>query len=113
MPSYGYSLMCELYDPNELLTQAARAEAAGFDFITISDHFHPWLFSPRSAARLVAPLGRLRRSAQAACRRSVSLAGVISRGLLKFSTNGLIMSIGAGKTIVVACEAPSSSSVWR
>jgi len=30
--------------PNELLEQAARAEAAGFDFITISD-FHPWLFS--------------------------------------------------------------------
>jgi len=45
MPSFGYSLMCELYDPNELLAQAARAEAAGFDFITISDHFHPWLFS--------------------------------------------------------------------
>jgi alkanesulfonate monooxygenase SsuD/methylene tetrahydromethanopterin reductase-like flavin-dependent oxidoreductase (luciferase family) len=45
MPSYGYSLMCELYDPNELLAQAARAETAGFDFLTISDHFHPWLFS--------------------------------------------------------------------
>jgi hypothetical protein len=25
MPSYGYSLMCELYDPNGLLSQAARA----------------------------------------------------------------------------------------
>ena len=45
MPSYGYSLMCELYDPNELLAQAARAEEAGFDFLTISDHFHPWLHS--------------------------------------------------------------------
>jgi alkanesulfonate monooxygenase SsuD/methylene tetrahydromethanopterin reductase-like flavin-dependent oxidoreductase (luciferase family) len=45
MPSYGYSLMCEPYDPNELLAQAVRAEAAGFDFLTISDHFHPWLFS--------------------------------------------------------------------
>ena len=38
MPSYGYSLMCELYDPNELLAQAERAEAAGFEFLTISDH---------------------------------------------------------------------------
>jgi hypothetical protein len=45
MPSYGYSLMCELYDPNELLAQAASPEAAGFAFLTISDHFHPWLFS--------------------------------------------------------------------
>ena len=25
MPSYGFSLMCELYDPNELLAQADRA----------------------------------------------------------------------------------------
>lgn len=25
MPSYGYSLMCELYDANELLSQAVRA----------------------------------------------------------------------------------------
>jgi G6PDH family F420-dependent oxidoreductase len=41
----GYNLMCELHGPNELLAQAERAEAAGFDFVTISDHFHPWLFS--------------------------------------------------------------------
>jgi G6PDH family F420-dependent oxidoreductase len=45
MTRYGYSLMCELYHPNDLLTQAARAEEAGFDFLTISDHFHPWLYS--------------------------------------------------------------------
>jgi hypothetical protein len=32
VPSYGFSLMCELYDPNELPAQAARAEAARFDF---------------------------------------------------------------------------------
>ena len=49
MPSFGYSLMCELYGPSELLAQAARAEEAGFDFVTISDHFHPWLHSQRHA----------------------------------------------------------------
>jgi G6PDH family F420-dependent oxidoreductase len=45
MTQYGYSLMCELYHPNDLLDQAARAEEAGFDFLTISDHIHPWLYS--------------------------------------------------------------------
>ncbi len=59
MPSYGYSLMCELYDPNELLAQAARAEAAGFDFITISDHFHPWLFSHHHSPYAWSVLGAL------------------------------------------------------
>jgi G6PDH family F420-dependent oxidoreductase len=42
---FGFSLMCELHHPNALLEQARRAEAAGFDFVTISDHFHPWLRS--------------------------------------------------------------------
>jgi G6PDH family F420-dependent oxidoreductase len=59
MPSYGYSLMCELYGPNELLAQAARAEAAGFDFLTISDHFHPWLFSHHHSPYAWSVLGAL------------------------------------------------------
>lgn len=43
MTSYGYFLSCEQYDPHELVDQARRAEAAGFDRLWISDHFHPWL----------------------------------------------------------------------
>src|SRR4051812_40365707 len=45
MTHYGFSLMCELHDPRALVEQAKRAERAGFDFVTISDHFHPWLYS--------------------------------------------------------------------
>jgi G6PDH family F420-dependent oxidoreductase len=43
MPSYGFTLWSELNGPNELLEQAAAAERAGFDFLGMSDHFHPWL----------------------------------------------------------------------
>jgi len=59
MPSFGYSLMCELYGPNELLAQATHAEEAGFDFVTISDHFHPWLFSHRHSPYAWSVLGAL------------------------------------------------------
>jgi G6PDH family F420-dependent oxidoreductase len=59
MASYGYSLMCELHDPNELLAQASRAEAAGFDFVTISDHFHPWLRSHHHSPYAWSVLGAL------------------------------------------------------
>jgi 5,10-methylenetetrahydromethanopterin reductase len=45
MTQFGFSLMCELHGPRDLVAQAQRAEAAGFDFVTISDHFHPWLYS--------------------------------------------------------------------
>lgn len=43
----GYKLMAEAYGPQELVRQAVRAEEAGFDFVEISDHFHPWLYSQR------------------------------------------------------------------
>jgi G6PDH family F420-dependent oxidoreductase len=38
----GYKLSSEEFGPRDLVRQAARAEAAGFDFALISDHFHPW-----------------------------------------------------------------------
>jgi G6PDH family F420-dependent oxidoreductase len=39
----GYKLSLEGFGPKELIAQAVHAEAAGFDFVEISDHFHPWL----------------------------------------------------------------------
>src|ERR1700712_5538490 len=38
----GYFLSCEQFTPKELIDQAKRAEAAGFEGLWISDHFHPW-----------------------------------------------------------------------
>ncbi|MGK5673677.1 TIGR03557 family F420-dependent LLM class oxidoreductase [Micromonospora sp. URMC 106] len=39
----GYKLAAEGYGPQEMIRQAVRAEQAGFDFVEMSDHFHPWL----------------------------------------------------------------------
>ncbi|GAB2480899.1 TIGR03557 family F420-dependent LLM class oxidoreductase [Nocardiopsis aegyptia] len=41
----GYKLFAEGFGPREIVDQAVRAEAAGFDFVEVSDHFHPWLYS--------------------------------------------------------------------
>jgi G6PDH family F420-dependent oxidoreductase len=38
----GYTLSSEEHPPNDLVGYAARAEDVGFDFLSISDHFHPW-----------------------------------------------------------------------
>ena len=38
----GYTLSSEEHGPNELVRNARAAEDAGFEFATISDHFHPW-----------------------------------------------------------------------
>ncbi|MBC3194272.1 TIGR03557 family F420-dependent LLM class oxidoreductase [Pseudonocardia sp. C8] len=41
----GYKLFAEAFSPQEMVRQAVRAEEAGFDFVEISDHYHPWLQS--------------------------------------------------------------------
>jgi G6PDH family F420-dependent oxidoreductase len=39
----GYFLSSEEYTPAELLEQARGAERAGFEALSISDHYHPWV----------------------------------------------------------------------
>lgn len=39
----GYALSSEEHSPQRLIDLAAHAEAAGFEFAFISDHYHPWI----------------------------------------------------------------------
>lgn len=39
----GYTMMCEQAGPRQLVDDLVAAEAAGFEFSVISDHFSPWL----------------------------------------------------------------------
>lgn len=43
MPQIGYSLITEEHPPERLIKHAKRAEECGFESLTVSDHFHPWL----------------------------------------------------------------------
>jgi G6PDH family F420-dependent oxidoreductase len=43
----GLKLFAEGYAPLDLARHAVLAEQAGFDFVEISDHFHPWLDDPQ------------------------------------------------------------------
>ncbi|CAN5858289.1 LLM class F420-dependent oxidoreductase [soil metagenome] len=40
---YGMTLSSELHGPQRLVELASQAEEHGFDFVSISDHFHPWV----------------------------------------------------------------------
>jgi coenzyme F420-dependent glucose-6-phosphate dehydrogenase len=42
MVQVGYTLSSEEHPPGDLLLYGRIAEETGFDFLTISDHFHPW-----------------------------------------------------------------------
>jgi G6PDH family F420-dependent oxidoreductase len=39
----GYALSSEEHGPSDLVRNAVLAEQAGFDFVMVSDHFHPWI----------------------------------------------------------------------
>lgn len=43
MTQFGMTLSSEEHDPRRLVDIAELAEQNGFDFVSISDHFHPWL----------------------------------------------------------------------
>ena len=43
MTQIGYTLSSEEHPPTDLVENAVRAEEVGFDFASISDHFHPWI----------------------------------------------------------------------
>jgi G6PDH family F420-dependent oxidoreductase len=43
MTAVGYALSSEEHSPSDLVKHAQQAEAAGFSFALVSDHFHPWI----------------------------------------------------------------------
>ena len=43
MQQFGYALSSEEHAPLDLVRNATLAEDAGFDFLSISDHYHPWI----------------------------------------------------------------------
>src|SRR3954470_11506631 len=43
MAQFGYTLSSEEHPPGDLVRNARRAEEAGLDFLSISDHYHPWV----------------------------------------------------------------------
>ena len=43
MVALGLALSSEEHGPTRLVELAVAAEEAGFDFVSVSDHYHPWL----------------------------------------------------------------------
>jgi coenzyme F420-dependent glucose-6-phosphate dehydrogenase len=43
MPQFGLALSSEEHAPLDLVRTARLAEEAGFEFLSISDHYHPWV----------------------------------------------------------------------
>lgn len=79
MPKYGFTLYSEGFDPRILVKQAIAAEKAGFDFLVISDHFHPWLPEQKHSAFAWSVLGAV---AQATTK--IKLATMVTCPIMRY-----------------------------
>jgi coenzyme F420-dependent glucose-6-phosphate dehydrogenase len=62
--SFGYTLSSEEHPPHELVENARRAEECGFDFVSISDHLHPWTQTQGHSPFVWTVLGALARATE-------------------------------------------------
>ena len=79
MATFGYTLFCEGSSPHSLVEQAVAAEKAGFDFLVISDHYHPWLPSQTHAGFAWSILGAV---AQATS--TIKLATMVTCPIMRY-----------------------------
>lgn len=59
MAQIGYTLSSEEFGPRDLVRFGRLAEDAGFDFLSVSDHFHPWVDAQGHSPFVWATLGGL------------------------------------------------------
>jgi coenzyme F420-dependent glucose-6-phosphate dehydrogenase len=57
MVTLGYALSSEEHSASELVGFAQRAEAAGFEYAMISDHYHPWIHAQGESSFVWSVLG--------------------------------------------------------
>src|SRR3954454_11518109 len=105
----GYKLAAEAFDPQELIRQAVLAERAGFDFVEISDHYHPWLdvqghspFAWTVLGAIAAQTTRLGLATGVTCpsvRYHPSIIAQAAATLAIVSDNRFTLGIGAGERL--------------
>jgi coenzyme F420-dependent glucose-6-phosphate dehydrogenase len=60
----GYSLSSEEHRPEDLVRFAQRAESIGFEYASLSDHFHPWVAAQGNSPFAWTVLGALAQATQ-------------------------------------------------
>jgi G6PDH family F420-dependent oxidoreductase len=63
-PSFGFFASSEELGPDEIIRVAKTAEAAGFDRLWVSDHYHPWMSEQGSSPFVWSVLGALAATTQ-------------------------------------------------
>lgn len=76
---WGYTCSSEEFEASALVRFGRRADEAGFDFVTVSDHYHPW-----TSAQGHSPFAWSTLAALAACTEHVALATSVTCPLIRY-----------------------------
>ncbi len=64
MTRFAYFCGHEQWHPEQLVEQAVQAEAAGFDAVVVSEHFHPWVDDESAAGFAFSTIGAMAQATQ-------------------------------------------------
>ena len=64
MTKFAYFCGHEQWQPEELVEHAVLAEAAGFDMVVVSEHFHPWVDDESASGFAFATIGAMAQATQ-------------------------------------------------
>lgn len=79
MTKFGYFCGHEQFQPEQLVEHARLAEEAGFDFLVISEHFHPWVDDVSASGFAFSTIGAI-----AAVTERVELATGVTTPLFRY-----------------------------
>ncbi len=94
--SLGYTLSSEEHPPQELVAMGRRAEDHRFDYLSISDHLHPWVDAQGHSPFVWSVLGAL-----AQCTERVEVAVGVTCPIVRFPP-----LLAAHATATMACLLP-------
>lgn len=109
MPQFAWLCSHESYQPEDLIDQALAAEKVGFDMVTASDHFHPWVDDNSAAGFVWSWLGaaavrteRVRLVTSVTCPLFHYHPGLVAQAaatVSRLSDGRFILGVGTGENI--------------
>lgn len=79
MTKFAYFCGHEQWQPEELVEHAVLAERAGFDFIVVSEHFHPWVDDTSASGYAFSTIGAIAQATE-----SIEIATGVTTPLFRY-----------------------------
>ena len=104
----GYAVICEEHPGSAAVTNAQAAAEAGFDYVSVSDHFHPWLAEEGNSPFAWSVLGALAATTDVELMTAVTcpttryhpvIVAQAAATVAEMAPGGLTLGLGSGEAL--------------